>query len=746
MIDKDDFVGYNDCEDDESLEDILRVFKNKVSRKDALDVLEQVDYDVDLAIAKLKQRLESRKKKATPSVNPAQVSTSQKGEFPTRLQRLSQIRSAAIVKGLKSMSLDTFQSESVGQHHQTRVKLPVDIQQNEEAKISKLASLARRRAQATTGTDHMREGVSNQSAADVYAPLPLGRAKTLAGSPESKARESPTRLKNHDIESPKRSIIQFPYLSIMSYCIPPVTHSSVSSFGALIKGTTVPVQNNKIANQVDVGDGARSAFSELSPDAKILSNQAQAFDKNGTKTKVKSTFKSVQTLPKKNAQAVERLKSEVLSEIASFQLKPQICFVVIGHVDAGKSTLTGRLLHDIGAVTDKELKENERQSSRQGKSSFALAWVMDATEEERHRGVTVDYGEAVFETKNARFRVLDAPGHRDYVPNMIAGVAQADVAILVADASGSAFESGFSMDGQTREHALLARSLGIGRMIVAVNKLDTANWSHDRFNEISMQLKNFLTKSVGYSSEQIVFVPISGREGAMVVKKTAEPVWYEGPTLLEALENTDGSISRVENASKPCIFIVASVHQDPKQARISLTGCMAQGIIVSGDMLVDCNSGDEAVEFEVLNIGAQKFGGPGEVLEIIVRQGIENLHPGDVLTTREHMLKPARRVTARVVLFDLPKPLLKGTKLSLYLGRVDTVVTVVKLVASLDKKGNVLKKSPRHISKGQAARLVLEFESNVIVTPASENKQLSKLILRLEGKTVGGAVVEQIEF
>lgn len=216
--------------------------------------------------------------------------------------------------------------------------------------------------------------------------------------------------------------------------------------------------------------------------------------------------------------------------------KPNLNLVVVGHVDAGKSTLMGHLLYVLGQVSEKTMKKYQRDSDRLGKGSFAYAWVLDETEEERNRGITIDVALTQFETPHRKITLLDAPGHRDFVPNMISGASQADVAILVVDATKGEFETGFEYGGQTKEHSLLARGLGVSQMIVAVNKMDTVEFSQERYNFIQAQLDEFL-RSIGLQSSQIFYVPCSGLLGENLVQSTSEQLkhWYHGPTLLEQI-------------------------------------------------------------------------------------------------------------------------------------------------------------------------------------------------------------------
>ena len=217
--------------------------------------------------------------------------------------------------------------------------------------------------------------------------------------------------------------------------------------------------------------------------------------------------------------------------------KSELSLVVVGHVDAGKSTLMGRMLLELGSLSDREHANNERASQKIGKGSFAYAWALDSSEEERQHGVTIDVGQDHFSTPHRRFTLLDAPGHRDFIPNMISGAAQADSALLVIDSILGAFEAGFGPNGQTREHALLVRSLGVQQLVVVVNKMDAVDYNQERYEEIVSKLKPFLT-SCGFDVAKVSFVPCGGSVGENLAVRQDDGAlsqWYSGPTLVDVL-------------------------------------------------------------------------------------------------------------------------------------------------------------------------------------------------------------------
>jgi elongation factor 1-alpha len=215
--------------------------------------------------------------------------------------------------------------------------------------------------------------------------------------------------------------------------------------------------------------------------------------------------------------------------------KVHVSIVVIGHVDAGKSTTTGHLIYKCGGIDKRTIEKFEKEAAEMGKSSFKYAWVLDNLKAERERGITIDIALWKFETSKFSFTVIDAPGHRDFIKNMITGTSQADVAILVIDSAPGGFEGGWASEGQTKEHALLAFTLGVKQMIVALNKMDSCDYSESRYNDIKEEVSNYL-KKVGYKPAKINFVPISGWVGDNMVDRSENMAWYKGPILLEALD------------------------------------------------------------------------------------------------------------------------------------------------------------------------------------------------------------------
>jgi elongation factor 1 alpha-like protein len=420
----------------------------------------------------------------------------------------------------------------------------------------------------------------------------------------------------------------------------------------------------------------------------------------------------------------------LLVRLANLQIKIALTF--LGHVDAGKSTLMGRLLYDLKVVDQRTIDRYRKEAEKIGKSSFALAWILDQGSEERARGVTIDIAMNKFETETTSFTILDAPGHRDFIPNMIAGASQADFAVLVIDASTGSFESG--LKGQTKEHALLVRSMGVQRIIIAVNKLDTVAWSEERFTEISTQVAAFLT-AAGFQSKNITFIPCSGLEGDNIARKSEEPagLWYKGPTLVEELENSQPASRAL---SKPLRLSIGDIFRGGVQNPLSISGRIESGSLQMGDALLAQPSSQKCyIKAVELDNEPADWAVAGQNVTLHL-SGIEEqyLKVGDVLCSPSSPIRNITRFTAKVLAFEFLTPM----QIDIHRGRLHTPGRVIEIVAVLDKHTGapVGKKRPKVVKPGLVARVVVELDTSVPLEPPS------RVVLRSGGQTVAAGLLE----
>lgn len=268
---------------------------------------------------------------------------------------------------------------------------------------------------------------------------------------------------------------------------------------------------------------------------------------------------------KKQVVDLEKEQEEELDEavLAEMYGKEHVNVIFLGHVDAGKSTLGGSILFATGMVDERTMDKYKREAKEAGRETWYISWALDLTKEERSKGKTVEVGRGFFETEKRRYSILDAPGHKTYVPNMIGGASQADVGVLVISARKGEYETGFEKGGQTREHAMLAKTQGVNKLIVAVNKMDdpTVEWSEERFKECTTKLTQFL-KGVGYNPKtDIAFMPISAQTTIGIKDRVSKDLapWYDGPSLLEYLDNMK-ALDRKLNA--PFMMPIAAKYRD----------------------------------------------------------------------------------------------------------------------------------------------------------------------------------------
>eukprot|EP00457_Paulinella_chromatophora_P003808 gb/GEZN01003816.1/.p1 GENE.gb/GEZN01003816.1/~~gb/GEZN01003816.1/.p1 ORF type:complete len:646 (+),score=133.24 gb/GEZN01003816.1/:24-1940(+) len=433
-----------------------------------------------------------------------------------------------------------------------------------------------------------------------------------------------------------------------------------------------------------------------------------------------------------------------LPQVPPFEVhdtREHLNIVFIGHVDSGKSTISGQILLLTGHVDERTIAKYEKEAQEKNRESWYLAYIMDTAEEERQKGKTVEVGRAHFETARKRYTLLDAPGHKNYVPNMIGGAAQADIGVLVISAREGEFEAGFDRGGQTREHAMLAKTLGIQRLVVMINKMDTQAdadgfWGKERYAQVETKLAPFLRKC-GFKKEDISWIPVSGLKGINLKDKTdVKCSWYKGPCFMDLLDSLP-SIDRDKNA--PLRIPILARYKD--MGNLCVLGKVESGQIVKSEDLVlmptqkDCKCVGLAIEEKAVE-GAL----PGENI-IMMLKGVEeeDVQSGYVLSYKNHVTKRARVLTVQLQILELlpHKPLLSAGYsciLHIHTAQVDCVVH--KLLTLIDQKTGTSTRLPRYVKAEGACTAYIRMEESVACEAFTDFPQLGRFTLRDEGQTI----------
>jgi len=414
--------------------------------------------------------------------------------------------------------------------------------------------------------------------------------------------------------------------------------------------------------------------------------------------------------------------------------------IFIGHVDAGKSTISGSILLKTGMIDERTIEKYQRMAKANNRESWFMAYITDETEEERERGKTVEVGKAFFNTPSKRYTILDAPGHASYVPNMLMGACQADFAGLVISAKQGEFESGFEGEGRTREHALLAKSLGVTKLVVIINKMDedSVRWSKDRYDSIKKDLSVFL-KQCGYNIEKHVsWVPISGLKSDNIVEKMDKHTcpWYDGPTLIEVLDKLDQP-ERKEDA--PVRIPIMDRYKDQG---IYLLGKIESGIVKYGASYTIMPS---KLNFEVgwLFNTEEKgvpYAKPGECVRIKVK-GIDNenlIDRGNVICSTDDVCPTFNCFEAEMQILDIPDGK-KGIMASGYtcMMHFHTIIDEISIdvVAEIDRKTKTEKKV-KFLRSQSRAKVIIKSSKVACGEKFEKFATLGRFTLRDEGKTI----------
>jgi len=417
--------------------------------------------------------------------------------------------------------------------------------------------------------------------------------------------------------------------------------------------------------------------------------------------------------------------------------KEHINLVFIGHVDHGKSTTVGRLLYDSGNIDEQTMKKLKDRAKELGKVGFEFAFVMDNLKEEQERGVTIDLSHKRFETDKYYFTIIDAPGHRDFIKNMITGASQADAAVLVVSAN-----PGDGVQAQTQEHVFLSRTLGVGQLIVGINKMDMAKYDEKRFNEVKEEVTKLL-KTVGYNPDKVQFVAMAAYPGDNIVKKSENMPWYKGPTLLEAINN-------LEVPKKPTELPLRLPIQDVYNITgigVVPVGKVETGIMKVGDkvIIVPAREG-KGVTGEVKSIEMHheplQQAEPGDNVGFNIR-GIEkkDIARGDVLGHVTNVPTVATEFTAQIVVLNHPSVITVGYTPVFHVHTAQVACQVKEIVKQINPAtGEVIKEHPDFIKKGDAAVVVFKPITPVVIEKNKDIPQLARFAIRDSGVTVAAGM------
>merc|ERR1712184_84544 len=435
-----------------------------------------------------------------------------------------------------------------------------------------------------------------------------------------------------------------------------------------------------------------------------------------------------------------------------------INIVVIGHVDAGKSTSTGHLIYKCGGIDKRTIEKFEKEAQEMGKGSFKYAWVLDKLKAERERGITIDIALWKFETKNFYVTIIDAPGHRDFIKNMITGTSQADCAVLIVAAGVGEFEAGISKNGQTREHALLAYTLGVKQMIVAVNKMDSTEpkYSENRFKEIVKEVSSYV-KKIGYNPKSIAFVPISGWHGDNMVEATTNMSWYKGweceskerkangKTLFEAL---DAIVPPTRPSSKALRLPLQDVYKIGGIGTVPVgrveTGTIKPGMVVT---FAPANITTEVKSVEMHHESIAEAQ-PGDNVGFNIKNvAVKDIRRGNVASdSKNDPAKESVSFLAQVIVMEHPGQISAGYTPVLDCHTAHIACKFAELTEKLDRRtSKKTEDNPKFVKKGDACMAKLVPTKPMCVEAFKSYAPLGRFAVRDMRQTVAVGVIKEVE-
>ncbi|MBN2014552.1 MAG: translation elongation factor EF-1 subunit alpha [Candidatus Altiarchaeota archaeon] len=415
--------------------------------------------------------------------------------------------------------------------------------------------------------------------------------------------------------------------------------------------------------------------------------------------------------------------------------KPHINLVFIGHVDHGKSTLVGRFLYELGEVPEQVMKKYREEAEKLGKGTFEYAWVMDSLKDERERGLTIDIAHRKFQTTKNYFTIIDAPGHRDFVKNMITGTSQADAAVLVVSVKEG-------IQPQTKEHAFLAKTMGVPNLIVALNKMDAVNYEEAKFNNVKNEVAKLLT-SIGYKVDQVPFVPTSAYQGDNLKAKSDKMPWYKGEVLLNLL---DGLKAPEKPKEKPLRLPVQDVYTITGAGTVPV-GRVETGVMKPGMKVMFMPAGVIG-EVKTIEMHHEQLSEavPGDNVGFNVRGiGKKDVKRGDVVGPVDNPPKVAEEFTAQIVVLQHPSAITVGYTPVLHVHTSQVACQFTELVKKIDPKtGGVLEDKPQFLKTGDVAVVKMKPTKLLCIEAAKDFPQLGRFAVRDMGQTVAAGMVTEV--
>jgi len=425
--------------------------------------------------------------------------------------------------------------------------------------------------------------------------------------------------------------------------------------------------------------------------------------------------------------------------------KEHVNVVVIGHVDSGKSTTTGHLIYKCGGIDKRTIEKFEKEAAESGKGSFKYAWVMDKLKAERERGITIDIALWKFETAKSEFTIIDAPGHRDFIKNMITGTSQADVAILIIAAGQGEFEAGISKEGQTREHALLAFTMGVKQMLVCINKMDsnTVNWDQKRYEEIKREVSDYL-KKIGYNPDKIPFIPISGWEGDNMLEKSDKMKWYTGPCLIDALDSLE---QPKRPKDKPLRLPLQDVYKIGGIGTVPVgrveTGVLKPGMVLTFapmNLTTECKSVEK-------HHTQMEEATPGDNVGFNVKNlSVKELRRGFVASdAKNDPAKDTENFLAQVIVLNHPGQIQNGYAPVLDCHTAHIACKFDLIESKIDRRtGKVIEEEPKAIKTGDAALVRMVPQKPMCIEAFNVYPPLGRFAVRDMKQTVAVGVIKEV--